>query len=241
VRTTPVLVNEGRDIIFAGQGGTVYNCTRLAKLLNWQFSTEGDQLADLTVDESGVYVASTDRSLYRLDPASGAPRWRVRFPEPLQDPPQVAGPVVYQYCVGEGVVALEVDTGNLMWRINEARAVIGQNPDFVLLADGGRILKVAAKTGELLASVALQSEARPVAQVEGDMIYIVTRRGAVVAAHPEGSPHLTPAQIAQARRELHRRPQTEETVEDEEPPAPPPADEIIDRDDPLRSRSDRRQ
>ena len=50
-------------LLFASQGGTVYSCRAADKALNWAFTAGGPILGDPAVDERGVYVASTDRSL----------------------------------------------------------------------------------------------------------------------------------------------------------------------------------
>src|SRR3972149_1862777 len=102
VTATPVLYDHD-TLLFASQGGSVFSCLAGDKTLRWSFRTGGAINGDPAVDDSGIYVVSTDRSLYKLHGGIGTVLWRARFPRPLTEGPTVAGPMVYQYCPDHGV------------------------------------------------------------------------------------------------------------------------------------------
>jgi outer membrane protein assembly factor BamB len=80
----PLLVNNDDDLIFASQGGSVFCCTAAQKVLNWRARTGGPIIGEIALDGPGVFVAGTDRSLYRFNALSGTREWRLRFSRTAQ-------------------------------------------------------------------------------------------------------------------------------------------------------------
>jgi outer membrane protein assembly factor BamB len=240
VTSMPALVNNGDDLVFASQGGSVFSCTAAAKVLNWVYETEGPITGDVVVDGTGTYVASTDRSLYRLDTMSGVRRWRVRFPKSLNEGPTVASNTVYQYCDGEGVTALNADTGQKLWNNPEARKFVCRSAERVYFVTADhRLLAVDAADGRMLRTAALRTGAVPIRNPHDDTIYFATARGNVLCAKPIGTPYLTAAQIERARRELYKPPAAAGNAgETKDGPKPPSPDNRVDVKDPLKSKSD---
>ena len=237
VTSAPVLVNEGNDLVFASQGGSVFNCSAGFKILNWEFATGGPIIGDIAVDEVSAFVAGTDRLLYHLDTVSGVPRWQVRFPEPLRRGPVVAGRTVYQYCSGEGITALDADSGEVLWKKPDAEHFCCRNIDHVYLTTGDhRLLMIDADSGRTAGLVRLPRNVVSVRNTRDETLYLVSADGRVLCGKPAGSPHLTPAQLATARRELYRRRAPRETAEPmREVQRRGAAEGVIDLDDPLRS------
>ncbi len=240
VGATPYLVNAGEDLVFASQSGSVFNCTSGQKILNWDFSAGGAIEGEIAVDPENVYVASSDRSLYRLDMVSGVPRWRVRFPEPLHTGPVVIGNMVFQYCDTQGVAGIDVETGKTLWTVGGTKGVVCRTGDRVILSADEELKLVAADTGEVLESVVMQPHTRALQNTQDDTLYMVSRLGTVFCAKPKGHPYLTPEVVALAKRELHQPPVVEEAADDdaELKPRLPKRSEVLDWDDPLRSTTD---
>ncbi len=241
VTSKPVLAAEGENLIFASQGGSVYSCTAAFKILNWEFRTGGPVTGDIFVDPSGTYVASTDRSLYRLDTVSGVQRWRVRFPEPLGEGPVAVGGVVYQFNVREGIAAVDADRGEVMWHNGDARYFLCRHADRDLfLTDSNRLLMIDVKTGQSAASAPLATPVLPARNTESDALYLVSQRGVVLCARPIGAAYLTPEDMAAAGAGLHRPPTATAPADQEQSESPelPRTQHPFDLNDPLRSRAD---
>jgi len=240
VGATPHLVNGGEDIVFASQVGEVFDCTTSQKILNWDFSADGAIEGEIALDPENVYVASSDRSLYRLDIDSGVPRWRVRFPEPLHAGPVVIGNMVFQYCDTQGVTGIDVETGKALWNVGSARDVVCRNGDRVILSAGTQLKLVAADTGDVLETAEIPPHTTPIQNTQDETLYLVSRLGTVLCAKPKGHPYLTPEVVALAKRELHEPPVEEPADQDEGELKPrlPKRSEVLDWEDPLRSTTD---
>ncbi len=233
----PYLINENNDLVFASQGGYVFNCTAVGKILNWRFEAEGPIFGDIAVVDSGTYVASIDRSLYRISTDSGLRRWRVRFPQPLDRGPLVAGRTVYQYCTGEGITALNADDGDTLWQVRDAVDVAAVAIDHVFLIGADEsVLKVRMNDGQVVARVAMPRDVVPLRNIDGDTLYFASVDGDALCAQPVGKPHLTPEELAVARRAMRKARTDRDDTGADQPEFDQPARDRggIDPKDPLR-------
>ncbi len=240
VTTAGKLVNEMRDLVFASESGRVFSCTTEAKLLNWKFDIGEAITANPVVTEAGTFVACTNRSLYRIDTVSGVQRWRVRFPELLKNSPVLVGSTIYQYCPDEGVTALDADSGNILWKCEEADSFLSCDDGYVhLLAGGNKVLKLDAANGKVVRSISLPRKILPVCNTVDSTIYMVTEKGQLVCAKPMGTPRLTPSMMKVALRDMHRAPAVNngDKADDEALKRHKPQS-AIDMNDPLRSGND---
>ena len=240
VTSTPVLTDAGENLVFASQGGSVYSCTAQFKVFNWEFKSNGPIIGDFFVDPSGIYVASTDRSLYRLDAGSGVAEWRVRFPEPLREGPVVMGRTVYLNVPGEGLAAVDADRGTVLWNNADAQHLLCSTVDRIYaMTDRNRILSIDAATGKTLQSITPNAPLIPVRNLADDSIYLVNSRGGILCARPSGTPYLTPDQVESARVDLRKPPvAVGEAAASDEPRPLESKRGVVDLDDPLRSNSD---
>jgi outer membrane protein assembly factor BamB len=236
----PLLVNNDDDLIFASQGGSVFCCTAAQKVLNWRARTGGPIIGEIALDGPGVFVAGTDRSLYRFNALSGTREWRLRFPEPLNQGPVVNGGIVFQFCEGEGITAVDAENGEVLWQVADAQRFLCRGVDDALLVSrGGEIIQVAVATGKTLHRVKLPGNVMAVRNTTDDTLYLASNQGQVLCAKRIGTPHLTPQQLADARRTLHKPVDAPQTAAEIEPPPRRAVESgILDPDDPLRSPSD---
>ncbi len=239
VTATPVLYDRDK-LIFACQDGTVYSCFASDKVLNWVFQTGGSLLGDPVVDDHGVYVASTDRSLYKLDLVTGALIWKHRTPSVLVEGPAVTSDTVYQYCPAYGLVAVDADTGREKWRDPQGRSFVADSRGRTVLAtEEGNLHLVDRDTGEIKDTLEAPGVAHAVTNVRHDAVYLLDHRGRVLCARPEGVPCLEPDRVTAARARLTLPPPDEAEVGR---PWEETAVEDVDllENDPLRSRRDLR-
>ncbi len=242
ITATPLLF--GRDtLIFASQTGTVYSCRAPDKALHWAFTTGGPITGDPAADEEGVYVASADRSLYKISHGSGQVVWRVRFPQPLVEGPLVRANSVYQYCPYQGIVSIDVETGTEKWRDPTGRA-------FVAHASGGdtiftqnrRLEVVDHETGEVRHSIAAPKVVATVPNTEHDAVILLGEGGRVLCARLGSVPYLRRQQVIAARKRLNLPPIDEAAALQRAREASGEEETKTDQTikDPLRSRYDTR-
>jgi len=236
--TAAPLLFGANDLIFASQTGTIYSCRASDKALYWSFKTGGAITGDPAVDESGVYVASMDRSLYKLTHA-GHVAWRVRLPQPLGEGPFVTERSVYQYSPRHGLVALDAETGAEKWRSELGRAFVAHAPggDTIFTADR-RLEVVDSESGEVRHSIEAPMVVATVPNAKDDAVFVLGDDGRVLCARLSSVPYLRRQQIIAARKRLNLPPI------DEAAALRNAREEKGERgrrgpDDPLRSRYDR--
>lgn len=231
VRAAPVLYADGY-LLVASQRGRVSSCQVLDKTLNWTKDLGGGVVGDPAVDAGGVYVASLNRSLYKLDPGSGDQLWRYRSSIPLYQGPLLAGGLVIQRLDGQGLVAVDVDNGTQCWRHEQGVAPVGRTDDRVyLLTSGPKLEAVAADDGNVVGSIDAGEVAVVVTNGSNDFLYLLSAGGKLLCARPKGVSHLRPSDAAIARQRLNRPPAVAaEATAAEQPTA------VEAEDDPFRSR-----
>ena len=112
--STPGLYEE---VLFIGGGdGNVYavatdNREPLWPLKGSAFATEGPIVGDIAVDDTGVYVASTDTRMYVLNRGSGRLQWQYYGGRPLTVGPTVTATTVYLPVPNAGIAAFAKGPG----------------------------------------------------------------------------------------------------------------------------------
>jgi len=146
-------------IYIGGEDGRVYAVTPDRRpvwpLEGGVFVTSGRIVADVKVDETGVYVASTDSKLYCLDRSTGKINWQYFGGRPLVDAPHVAASTIYVNVPDRGLVALDKGKGVFnrtpRWVSKDARAFLSEDDKHTYLATrDGRIQAVDRASGKVL-------------------------------------------------------------------------------------------
>lgn len=237
VTATPVLYDRDTTV-FASQGGKVFSCLAGDKTLRWSYRTGGAINGDPAVDESGVYVASTDRSLYKLHRGIGRVLWRVRFPRPLTEGPTVVAQTVYQFCPDHGLTALDAMRGREKWRMEDGRTLAAHSPNGDVVFSTGNLLRIVHhENGETLATVEAPLVFKAVSNPQDGSVYLLGREGRVLCTRLDDVPYLRRQQVMAARQQLNQPPVDVSKSREQFPkpfvPQPDPTE-----DDPLRSKKD---
>ena len=228
---------DGNLLLFASQSGWVFACRGEDKGLIWSFETGAPILGDPAVDDSGAYVASTDRILYKLNTATGRILWRKQMQRPMTDGPTVVAHSVYQFVPRDGLVVIDADTGADRWRMEDGKSLASHSAggDVIATLDG-RLKIVDSETGDLKHTVDVPGLAAAVVNTLDDAVYLLGKDGRVLCARAASVPYLKRQQVMAARARLNKPPagaatqasgQGSKTATDKAEP------------DPLRSRYDR--
>lgn len=235
VTAAPALYDRD-NLVVASHGGVVVSFRGANKALNWSFEAGGAILADPVVDGDGVYVASLDRSLYKVSKATGRRLWQARFPRPLETAPIVVGDTVYQFCPEHGISALNAADGNERWRKATARAFAAHSSaGDIVLTDDGKLEVIDHASGDVRASVAVRAVLDAVPNPLGPGVYLLGTEGRVLALQLDTVPYLRRQQIMAARKQLNLPPVDESSLIRPAKPTEPADD---GDSDPLRSRRD---
>lgn len=236
VTTRPLLINSN-DVVFASQGGTVYRCAGIDKTLRFAIDVGGSILSDPAVDATGIFVASTDRSLYKVSMDKGRIAWRVRFEEPLRTGPVVVDKVVYQWSGKSGMTAMDADTGKVRWRRLESKQFVSNSKAGVALwTNDGNIVVVDPQSGEAITGITTRGVRVVVSNTTDDAVFLLGRDGTLNALRLGDVPYIERQQMLAARRMLNQKPTQPEPATTA--PASQPKPQRRRNDDPLRSRRD---
>jgi len=237
VTAAPVVFDRD-SILFASQGGRVFSCQAADKTFRWSYLTGGAISGDPAVDESGVYVASTDRSLYKLHRGTGKILWRERFPRPLTEGPSVVAQTVYQFCPDHGLTTLDAMSGREKWRIEDGRTLAAHSPNGDVVFTTGNLLQIVQhENGEVFATVEAPSVFKAVSNMQDGSVYLLGRDGRVLCTRLDDAPYLRRQQVM-AARQLLNQPPVDESKSPERLPKPFVPQPDPTEDDPLRSKKD---
>ncbi len=228
---------SGDSLLFASQSGHVFSCTMSDKVLNWSYRIGQAVVASPAVDETGVYVASLDRSLYKIDADNGQLLWRHRMPSPLRDAPVVVDKMVYQYCQGYGIAAINRDSGKEAWQYPNGLAFAAQDQRMVyLFANGPSLMCINHETGQANGRVSLTDAHHATVNAQSDAVFLIGNHGQVLCARPSGVSYLRQNAVSVMKERLTLPPLKKGDGSND--PFPATATGDSGKNDPLRSEFD---
>ncbi len=126
----PVFADENSQLIVAGYDSTVYSLDPQNGSENWFFSgPENRLIAAPLVTDQGIYVSSSDNTLYALD-FDGGLLWSYTTGDPLWASPiwsESCG-CIYQVSMDDYLYALDPETGKLLWKSESLGGPIVSKP-----------------------------------------------------------------------------------------------------------------
>ena len=218
-------------LFFTTIEGAVVHCGAWDKSYRWVRSLGGSVLADPFVDTTGVYVASLNRSLYRLDRRSGAVLWRLRFDDELTDSPVQHAGLCYQYDDTNGLTAVDIATGKVRWQRADGLAfVTGDIDEAVIHTTAGTVEVVDTDTGETVRRIPIGAGRLVVGDRAEQAVFVLSPKGRIECLRPDGTPYLRQQEVAAIRANLSQPPAAAN-----EAMAPPPPLPKREATDPFRS------
>ena len=150
------------------------------------FVTSGRIVGDVKVDETGVYVASTDSKLYALDRNTGKVNWQYFGGKPIVAAPHVTASTVYVTVPGQGLVALDKGKGDFnrkpRWISKDARKFLSEDSKHTYLATrDGKIQAVDRVSGKVVFVSQGKGFDLFVSNPKDDMIFAARKDGTVYA------------------------------------------------------------
>lgn len=194
----------GKDSVFiASEDGKVTAVTIDTRTPVWSstntgmFETFGGVVANLAVDASGLYVASTDTKLYCLHEKTGRVNWQFYAGQPLRTEPALTKDLVYQAIPGRGLAALEKSAPAAVapssssnrtprWIAADAERFLSSDDTYAYVATSdNHIVALDKKTGEPRFSSRRNDFTRFGVNLNGDgMIYVADGNARVMSVRP---------------------------------------------------------
>jgi hypothetical protein len=149
------------SIFFAAQDGTVRAVSEERGSL-WErddyydgaFKASGAVVANIRVDESAVYVASSDTKLYALNRGSGKIKWQYFTGVPLINPPFTTNDTLYITVPGQGLTAINKLEGDYnrkpRWIAPKATRFLADDDKYTyVLLDSNQVAALDKATGQI--------------------------------------------------------------------------------------------
>jgi outer membrane protein assembly factor BamB len=116
------------------------------------FKAAGKIIGGIAVDESAVYVASTDSNLYALNRATGKIKWRYIAGIPLEDTPVTTTDMAYIYVNGQGLTAISKLEGDYFrkpkWSVRDATKFLADDDKYTyVLLESNQVAAIEKTTG----------------------------------------------------------------------------------------------
>lgn len=127
-------------------------------------------------DERTMYIASVDQSVYAFTSRDARRVWRHRTESPITAQPALVAGVLYVAIPGDGLVALDSLTGDVLWTNPDmSGAAVASLGDEVMVWDGSALHALDAETGVVQERLELPEATRVFAHpVEDGDLYVVT-------------------------------------------------------------------
>lgn len=189
----PVLVGE--LVVAASLGGEWVGVRKDTGEVAWRLGDGPRVLTPLATDGTRVFAVSDEGVVSALQPTSGNPFWVRRAPKSFEvDPvpralpaPVVSGGRLFVQLGKAGVQALDVETGEVLWRSPQVD-VVGLAADaerlFVSRADGA-VLALSAEKGKELWEARLGREATGPPTLLGGRLYVGGGAEELIVLTPE--------------------------------------------------------
>ncbi|TVQ64146.1 MAG: hypothetical protein EA379_02495 [Phycisphaerales bacterium] len=152
VRTGPYVaaVSQAGDVLIVNpaNGSSVGRASIFGGLSN-----------DPVADDTTVYIASTDQSVYAIANERGSIRWRHRAEQPIVAQPTLHDGSLYVHIPGRGLVCFDATNGAIRWESVDARGeVIAKRAGRLLVWDADRrvVRTLDPERGDIVETVELR-------------------------------------------------------------------------------------
>jgi outer membrane protein assembly factor BamB len=179
----PVLTPE--FVLVAGYSGEFYALSKFDGRLLYRYQAGPPLTAPIGQFEYTAYVASQDFNAYALDIVPGRILWRFLGGGPITRRPIVNDDSVFLTPERAGLYRLNRETGDTIWRNNNAERFLAANPKFVYATDRtGRLLVLDRARGTQLGVYGgAWNYVVPVSNDLTDRLFLAANDGLIVCLH----------------------------------------------------------
>ncbi len=102
----------------------------------WEFRCAGGIFGSPVLTDDLVICAARDGNCYAFETAAGKPAWKQDLGEPAVTTPIVSGGRVFVLTIGGSLVALNANSGDILWRLDDLRSDDADVYSSPVLVDG---------------------------------------------------------------------------------------------------------
>lgn len=207
----------GTSLLFASQTGTAYGVSPENKTLKFQLETGGTIKTPLAVSAEYLFVADQNARMYCLNQNTGRVRWIFSGGTVIHHQPRVIGNRLYVIPHRRGLISIDVETGEELWRQQDAVEFVGASDNRIYASDtADNLLILDRVTGKLINALDLREYKHRVHNDRTDRLVMSTDGGTVISLREIGS------EFPVFHNHPERRPILPELAIDANPFAPAP-------------------
>lgn len=192
---TSIIVDD-KFVVFGTDAGNVIGIAPDKAYQLWQFNAADAIAGPLKRDGMSLFFASKDTNLYRLDMVDMLTTklaWKQQMPGLLQKEPRVTAAAVYQpvlsrvegYAGGEGLTAVDKQSGKYMWSLKEGADLLAEAAGKAYIITNRKTLAVMDNSSaKKLYVVNFADVSKHAANTTDSKIYIADERGRVACLEP---------------------------------------------------------
>ncbi|HDZ69252.1 MAG TPA: hypothetical protein ENH43_02410 [Phycisphaerales bacterium] len=181
---TSIIADED-FVIFATDAGNVISITPDRPRRLWQFDAAGGIVAPIVRDAESLFVAGKDTNVYRVNILTGRLVWKYQTEAVLDRAPRITQGVVYQYVRGKGLLAIDKESGDVLWLLAEGVDLLAEaDGKAYVITNAGALVVMDNKRAKQLYSVNFAPVSRYTANVTDSKIYIADKAGRIACLKP---------------------------------------------------------
>jgi len=192
---TSIIVDD-KFVVFGTDAGNVIGVAPDKAYQLWQFNAADAIAGSLKRDGMSLFFASKDTNLYRLDMVDMLTTklaWKQQMPGVLQKEPRVTAAAVYQpvlsrvkgYAGGEGLTAVDKQSGKYMWSLKEGADLLAEAAGKAYIITNRKTLAIMDNSNaKKLYVVNFADVSKHAANTTDSKIYIADERGRVACLEP---------------------------------------------------------
>jgi len=173
-------------VVFATEAGNVVCIAAGGPRKLWQFDAPAAVAGLVVRDDTSLYFACRDASVYRLELSSGKLLWKYQTQAILDASPQLGGRVVYQCVPDAGLIALDKESVKKpLWQVPDGIGLLAESGDKAfVITKAGMLVAMDNVKAKKLYSVDIGRPVKYAVNTVDSRIYIADTRGRLACLQP---------------------------------------------------------
>jgi len=185
---TSILADDNSVIFATGAGNVICIAPNKPNRL-WQFDASDAIAGPVIKDWMSLFFASRDTNVYRVDMVGPPERrrlvWKYQAAGILEEAPRVTQRFVYQHVRGKGIMAIDKQTGSLLWSVPGGVDLLAETKGRAyVITDAPTLVAMDNAKARKLYSVNLAGVSKYAANSVDDKIYVADKRGRMACLQP---------------------------------------------------------
>jgi len=179
------IVADEDFVVFATDSGGVVSILADKPKQLWSFYAAEAVCGPVVRDGESLFFASRDTNVYKVNILTGELVWKYQTAAVLERSPRVGKGGVYQYVRGQGLAALDKETGELIWELAKGADLLAEaDGKAYVITNTGKLVVMDNNNGKQRYAVNFAGVSRYASNVADSKIYIADESGRLACLEP---------------------------------------------------------